>query len=91
MSRDGLIPGWSDVVSKLDLDRFSPSQKRALLDFYRGSKKVALGKKRRAKDVFNGLNENQHFKELERDSSHVLDSIASLVRSSSERVKGRSN
>lgn len=83
--RNGLIPGWSDVVIAFKLDKFSPGDLRLLRSYYRAQRRSAEGRPKKAGRIFKALERNLRFTELAEREDFLLGKIASYVRRASER------
>ena len=60
-SRDHIIPGWADVIIKFKLNELHSCNFRLLREYYRAQRKIAEGRRRKAKRIFKGLDRNPDF------------------------------
>ncbi|MBU3956885.1 hypothetical protein KKI19_01190 [Patescibacteria group bacterium] len=90
-SRDGLIPAWSEVVVKFKLKDLHPRDFSLLRGYYRAQQRLAEGRGKKAKKIFNGLGRSANFKVLEKERGALLTSIATFVRGPSERRRELEN
>lgn len=84
-SRDGLIPGWDEVVVKFKLKDLHPRDFSLLRGYYRAQQRLAEGRNKKAKKIFKGLERSSDFKALEERSGALLTSIATFIRGPSEK------
>lgn len=87
-SRNGLIPGWGEVVEEFRLKEFHPRDFGLLKDYYRAQRRVAQKRHKKAKAVFDGLDKNPDFLNLEQREESLLTGIAFFVRRGSEKRGG---
>ncbi len=86
LNGNNLIPSWSEVGAKFNLNEIlSPSEQGLTQDYYRAQKRIAEGRKRKAAKIFKGLDDNIRFVEFEKKESSLLNEIASFVRRPSEK------
>jgi len=78
--RDGLIPGWSEVVVRFGLDGILPSDLSLLRGYYRAQRGIAQGERGKAEGIFDDLEQDPNFLDLEEEKGDLLTNIASYVR-----------
>ena len=90
-SRDGLIPGWDEVVVKFKLKDLHPRDFSLVRGYYRAQRRLAEGRKNKAKKIFEGLGKNANFEVLEKERGALLTSIATFMRGPTERRRELEN
>lgn len=90
-SRDGLIPGWDEVVGKFNLNRLHPRDFRLLRGYYRAQQRLAEGRRKKARKIFDALERNPDFQNLEERDGALLTSISDFVRGPTERRRQLGN
>jgi hypothetical protein len=78
--RDGLIPSWSEVVVRFELNKLPPREIKFIRGYYRAQKRIAEGRKKKAQRIFRYLDKNPDFIALEEARSPLFNQIASFVR-----------
>jgi len=84
-SRDGVIPGWTEVIGKFGLNKLHPRDFRLIRGYYRAQRRLAEGRPKKASRIFRALDENQDFQTLEKGQASLLSNIALFVRGPSEK------
>ena len=87
LGRNGVIPGWSEVVTRFRLDQSPPTEFNVLKDYYRGQRRIAEGQSVRGKRALRGLARNPDFETLEGENPTLLTGVASFVRRHSEKQR----
>jgi len=89
LERDGLIPSWSEIANRFNLDQLNPGDYKIVQEYYRIQRIFARGKLTKGKRARHGLFENPVFLALEDREPELLMDIANLVRGPSERTRGQ--
>ncbi len=90
--RDGLVPGWTEVVSHFDLKalNLNPGEIKLLKGYYRGHKRIAKGQKKRGQRILEALGKNPWFLAFEEKNGNLLTEIAKFIRNPSEQHQKQS-
>jgi hypothetical protein len=78
--RDGLIPSWSEVVVRFELNKLPPREIKFIRGYYRAQRRIAEGRNKKAQRIFRYLEKNPEFTTLEETRSPLFNNIASFVR-----------
>lgn len=78
--RNGVIPGWAEVVSQFNLaDELNPADFRLARAFYRFRRRLAEGSTKRANRLMAHLERHQNFRAFEERYGNLLTQISSFV------------
>lgn len=84
--RNGVIPGWTEVVSQFDLQTLPRGEFRLARAYYRVQQRLAKGQETRARELMRLLDKHSNFVRFEKKEGTLLSSIAHYVRGATERA-----
>ncbi len=82
--RKGKVRSWSELSSYLPED-VNPHDVKFIRTYFRGQLRIAEGRKKKAREIFIGLDRKVGFKDFEEANSPLLAAIDIVVRGSTNR------
>ena len=84
--RNGVIPGWTDVISQFDLQELPVGRLRLARAFYRVQRRIAEKQITKARRLMGFLDKDQQFLKFEEQEGSLLSDIAHYVRGAAEKA-----